>query len=378
MVVAAIAAWMFGAWICIKPWLEEFRAQNKHLENETLATALEQVQRIEEVAARIQTATGSWQSAQEAATRTAAAAKEIEEKIRATTKEFIDFQERVHSDEKRHMSLEIEKLRKVEADWLQVSARMLDHTYMLHQAAQRSGQENLINQLGVFQNAVRDTARRMGLVPFTPVVGERFDNRGHQTETPNVEPPADSIVTEVLATGFTFQGQLLRRALVRVGNAIQEPPASEGPAESVEAPEPTETQAHDEESAARTKQETEESIAADDTTGLDREVAVASRVDGTEAMEISERSERAFGEAEGARLVVSESVAETIEPATHVEESAARTKQETEEAIAADDTTRREEGSSVSSEVLSRNGEGEAERPRRRTRRPDPQTSLPF
>jgi molecular chaperone GrpE (heat shock protein) len=380
---AAIIAWMFGAWIAIKPWLEEFQAQNKHLENETLASALEQIQRVEEVASRIQSATGAWQSAQESATRTAAAAREIEEKIRATTKDFIDFQERVNSDEKRHMTLEIEKLRRVEADWLQAAARMLDHTYMLHQAAQRSGQQNLINQLGSFQTAVRDAARRMGLVAFTPVIGERFDNRGHQTETPDTEPPAESVITEVLATGLTFQGQLLRRALVRVGNAGTDDLRESSPPESSDPALPTEPPTHEEESAARTKQETEESIAADEST-TDHALQAASTSENFNAPESQsadpENSRNRRQEIQTSpspeasnwndelreSSPPSESLPESPEPPhpteapTHQEEPAARTKQETEESIAADESTT------------------EPDRPRRRQRKPDPQTSLPF
>ncbi len=250
VMIVAISGWIFGAWICIKPWLEEFKAQNKHLENETLASAVEQIQRLEEVAGRIQSATSSWQTANDAATRSATAAREIEEKIKTHMKDFMEFNERVNSDEKRHMSLEVEKLRRVEADWLQVSARMLDHTFLLNLAGQRSGQENLITQLNTFQNALRDTARRMGLVPFLPVAGERFDTRAHQTETPEVEPAEGSIISEILATGFTFQGQLLRRALVRVA-AAGGGPAVESPSVTSEpAPEPAPEENNGQESKA--------------------------------------------------------------------------------------------------------------------------------
>ena len=238
VIIFAAISWMIGAWICIKPWQEEFRARNKHLENETLASAVEQIQKLEEVAGRIQTATGSWQSAQDAATRTATAAREIEEKIKANMTEFMEFNERVNSDEKKHLNLEIEKLRRVEADWLQVTARMLDHTYMLNQAGQRSGQANLINQLNNFQNAMRESVRRMGLISFTPALGEEFNARMHQTETPDTEPPSGSVVNEILATGFTFQGQLLRRALVRVIAPQSGTPAETQPAEEEAAPDP--------------------------------------------------------------------------------------------------------------------------------------------
>jgi len=73
------------------------------------------------------------------------------------------------------LRLEVEKLRRVESEWLQVAVRMLDHVYALHQGACRSGQPHLIEQVGSFQNACRDAARRVGVTPFTANEGEPFD-----------------------------------------------------------------------------------------------------------------------------------------------------------------------------------------------------------
>ncbi|HEV8543064.1 MAG TPA: nucleotide exchange factor GrpE, partial [Verrucomicrobiae bacterium] len=47
-----------------------------------------------------------------------------------------------------------------------------------------------------------------------PAVSEPFDPRGHQLPDTQSEPGANAKVGEILATGFTYQGQLLRRALV--------------------------------------------------------------------------------------------------------------------------------------------------------------------
>src|SRR5205085_3314036 len=77
----AIIVWMVGAFICVWPWVLEFKAQTQHLENETLASALQQIQRLEEIGARVQSATGSWQSAQDAAMRVTTTAREVEEKV---------------------------------------------------------------------------------------------------------------------------------------------------------------------------------------------------------------------------------------------------------------------------------------------------------
>ena len=132
-------------------------------------------------------------------------------------KEFSAFQQKMHDNEKAMLRLEVEKLRRAEGEWLQIMVRMLDHVYALFHAAERSGQENLISQVGHFQNACRDTARRIGLVPFTATADEPFDAQRHKWA--DGEKPANgAIVAETVATGFTFQSRLVRPALVRLRN----------------------------------------------------------------------------------------------------------------------------------------------------------------
>jgi molecular chaperone GrpE (heat shock protein) len=96
--------------------------------------------------------------------------------------------------------------------------RMLDHTYALHRAALRSGQPTVIEQLGQFQNACRDAARRVGLAPFVAAPAEPFDAQRHQPANEEVKPATDATVDETLATGYTYQGRILRPALVRLRN----------------------------------------------------------------------------------------------------------------------------------------------------------------
>jgi len=128
--------------------------------------------------------------------------------------------------------LEVDKLRRVEKDWLQVLVRMLDHVYALHQGALRSGQPNLIGQLGAFQHACRDAARRVGLAPFTADESEPFDEQRHQLTDGDHKAAAHALVAETLATGYTFQGQLIRPALVRLRNGQAE--AEELPLETAQ------------------------------------------------------------------------------------------------------------------------------------------------
>jgi hypothetical protein len=115
------------------------------------------------------------------------------------------------------------KLRRMEGDWIKVLVQMLDHTYALTRAAERSGQPNVIAQLTQYQNACRDLARRMGIAPFVPLLGEAFDPRAHQLPDANITPDETARIADVLATGFTYQGQLLRRSLVLLENGSSEP-----------------------------------------------------------------------------------------------------------------------------------------------------------
>ena len=112
----------------------------------------------------------------------------------------------------------MEKLRRAENEWLQVLVRMLDHVYALHVGALRSSQPTLIDQVGNFQSACRDAARRVGLTPFIAGEAEPFDDQRHQVVDGKAKPASGSVIAETIAAGYTFQGKLLRPALVRLAN----------------------------------------------------------------------------------------------------------------------------------------------------------------
>ena len=151
-----------------------YRTHAALAENSSLADTLEQIQSLEKVADLIRQANSQWQGGQDAAGRTVAASQEIAERMKTESGEFMKFIENAHDQERAGLRLEVEKLRKMEGDWLKVVVQMLDHTFALFRAAERSGQQNLIMQLGQFQNALRDAARRMGLTPFLPSIGEKI------------------------------------------------------------------------------------------------------------------------------------------------------------------------------------------------------------
>jgi hypothetical protein len=60
------------------------------------------------------------------------------------------------------------------------------------------------------------------LVPFVAAPAVPFDAKLHQPSDPNTDPAADALVAETVATGYMFQGQLLRKAVV----TLQSPDAS--------------------------------------------------------------------------------------------------------------------------------------------------------
>ncbi|MCW5554590.1 MAG: nucleotide exchange factor GrpE [Verrucomicrobiae bacterium] len=204
-----------GALLGVVPFLLEYRATLKLIEVSAVGTALDKIQQLETVAAQISGATNHWQYAQEQADKTATLAREMSERMAGEVRDFTEFMQRINDGEKSTLRLEVEKMRRAENDWLNVAIHILDHIYALVHAAERSGQPNLIAQLQQFQNACRDVARRVGLVPFVPETGTPFNPERHQG-TEDRPPPAGARVAEVLAAGYTFQGRLLRQALVRV------------------------------------------------------------------------------------------------------------------------------------------------------------------
>jgi len=207
-----------GAVLGIMPFLLEYRLALKLAEANALAEVAPQIQNVQGVAQQITSATSQLQSVQEQADKTAGLARQISERMSAEVKEFQDFMQRSNDTEKANLRLEVEKLRRMETDWLQVLVRMLDHVYALHQGAVRSGQPRLIEQLGNFQTACRDAARRVGLVPYAANAAEVFDAKRHQLVDVEAKAPAGATIAETVASGYTFQGRLIRPALVRLTN----------------------------------------------------------------------------------------------------------------------------------------------------------------
>jgi molecular chaperone GrpE (heat shock protein) len=213
LIVLSVGA---GAVLAILPYVLEYRTVAKLAESEALGDVVGQIKNLETVADQITAATARWQSVQEVADRVAATSRAIAERMSAEAKAFTEFMQRANDNEKATLRLEVEKFRRAEGDWLQALVRMLDHVYALHLGAVRSGQPKLIGQLDQFQHACRDAARRIGLTPFAADPAEPFDAQRHQVFEGHEAPAQGATVAETVATGYTFQGRLLRPALVRL------------------------------------------------------------------------------------------------------------------------------------------------------------------
>jgi molecular chaperone GrpE (heat shock protein) len=223
-----------GATLAVVPYVLEYRITTRISEAAALTSVVTQVQNVQALAHQISEATGRWQFVQEAADKTAATAKGMAEKMAAEAQAFSEFMQRMNESEKSTLKLEVDKLRRGEADWLQALVRVLDHVHAVYLGGLRSGQPTLIDQLTNFQNACRDAARRVGLTPFVPGPEEKFDPQRHQIIDGDEKTAAEAIISEVVATGFTFQGRLLRPALVRVRAATAVLEAKEEPSTGTE------------------------------------------------------------------------------------------------------------------------------------------------
>src|SRR5262245_37216227 len=93
----------------------------------SLGTAMIYSNNLEQLAAQIGYATNQWQVIRESADKTANVAREIASGMTAEVKALNEFLQRANESEKATLRLEVDKLRRAEAEWLQVLVRMLDH-----------------------------------------------------------------------------------------------------------------------------------------------------------------------------------------------------------------------------------------------------------
>ena len=209
-----------GAILGVIPFYWDYRAAGKALEINALGAVAEKIQGLEKLSAQIGAATNHWgviqETVQSESGKTAAIAKDIADKMTEEVRQFSEFMQRTNDGEKATLRLEVEKLRRAEGEWLQMQVRVLDHVFALHTGAVRTGDARFIEPIANFQNACRETVRRLGLTPYVAEPDEPFDAERHQAAGHPGEVPPGARVSETVSAGYTFQGKPLRPALVRL------------------------------------------------------------------------------------------------------------------------------------------------------------------
>lgn len=221
---ACVACIVLGAGLGIWPFILDYRAHLRLAEASGLASTVEQIKGLETIASAIANATGQWQSVHEQAAKAVDSARQVSDKMSAEMQSFMEFFEKANDSERQHLRLEVEKLKRAESDWLGVLVRILDHVFAIHSAARRAGQPRVVHQLTQFQHACRDAARRVGLTPFEAEAGTVFDPKQHQLASGG-DAPEGARITETVATGFTFRGQMIRPVLVTLESGSGSAPA---------------------------------------------------------------------------------------------------------------------------------------------------------
>ncbi len=222
-----------AALLAVWPFRLEYETEVKLLESDRLTDAAEAIRNLDDVGGQIRQATSQWQGVQEHAGRTTQAAKEIADRITTEARAFSDFMTKANDAEKATLRLETEKLKRNEGQWLQVLVHTLDHVHALYQAGSRSGQANLAAQLATFQAACRDLARRVGLTAIDAEIDQDFDDTQLEPVPGQEVPAGPAKVAQVVAAGYAFQGQLIRRPIVAL-----KPASADQPATPVPGPEP--------------------------------------------------------------------------------------------------------------------------------------------
>jgi molecular chaperone GrpE (heat shock protein) len=211
---ALVACVALGGGLAVVPHVLDHLAATRFAEADRLTRALERIQNLEQVSRQIQSATAAWQAVQDDAGKALQIAREVTQQMTSEARAFQEFLKKANDSERNHLRLEAEKLRRAEGEWVHVLVRILDHVYALHQAGVRSGNPALVDQLGAFQRACREVARRVGLVPIVAAAGEPFDAAQHQPEKEDPAPSPEARTAETLASGYRYQGILIRKALV--------------------------------------------------------------------------------------------------------------------------------------------------------------------
>jgi len=212
-----------GAVLGVVPFYLDYRVMEKAIEVNALGAAVEKIQNLEKISEQISSATNHWAVIQGTvsaeAGKSTAAARAIADKMTEEARRFSEYMIKMNDSEKATLRLEVEKLHRAEGEWLQILVRILDHVFALHTGAVRTGDQRFIEPIANFQHACIETVRRLGLVPFIAEPDEPFNPERQQAVGQPEKIPDGAVVAETVGAGYTFQGKLLRPALVRLREA---------------------------------------------------------------------------------------------------------------------------------------------------------------
>jgi molecular chaperone GrpE (heat shock protein) len=204
-----------GTCLSILPFAMEYWVAAKLAQGRNPSVGEDSVRRLEGLAVQLSLVTEQWRTLKEENGKVAAAGS-ITKPNSLQLNDRVETAQVLNPTADGERNTETEKSHRAESDCLQVLIQVLDHVYALHLGALHSGQASLVEQLSNFQDACRGAARRIDLVPFIAEPTEPFNAERHQPVDSSSPPPDHAVVAETIATGYMFQGRLLRPALVRL------------------------------------------------------------------------------------------------------------------------------------------------------------------
>jgi hypothetical protein len=113
--------------------------------------------------------------------------------------------QKMNDSEKAALRLEVEKLRRGEVEWLQVLVRILDHVFVLHAAAMRSGQPKLAEQITNFKMPAATPRAASAWCRLPPSRMSRSTPNATRSAGSKEKPPAGAVVAETVGAGSRFR-----------------------------------------------------------------------------------------------------------------------------------------------------------------------------
>lgn len=257
--VAFIVCGALGMIFLCYPFIQEYRLDARIAEADQLAQVTDFMTRLEKVKNGVTVATAHLETAQEYAEKTIESSKEIAERMTDEAKAFAEFMAKANDTEKAHLQLEVDKLKQGEMESIKALMTTLDETFRICQAAARSGNAGVAEQLGKFQAVCRAAASRVGLVPFEADFGDPFDSEKHVLPDTKMEVPEGARIGGTLAPGYTYMRRPLRAAAVLLQGAYEEAVAAATQRVAAE-PEAAEPEVVDKEADEEAAEEIEEGV----------------------------------------------------------------------------------------------------------------------